>query len=294
MSKVTLIINSDTFRVHEYLRSLNTPTKFFLEKEIQEFIKEIQQQSLFTDNSILVLISPLNKLTESDYKIIKNSHKKVVLWDKSKKPNESILSKNKIEYDKKILPELKGSALFKWIKQRALEKHLDLSREAINKFIMLHGSNLFFVENDLSVLHLFYDSDESNIVKVDSLPPQVISAGTTDFNIFDFLDVIGSRDKNAILRKLHHVTETNDEWSLFYQLVGHMRKLLKKKLGETVTSFAFIEQKLNKQSAKWSEAELENSLATLLEIELAVKKGETELKPELVRWILKTTLAIKK
>ncbi len=287
MSNTTLILNSDTFRVHEYLHSLNRSTHFFLEDDIRNFTKEIQQRSLFDDNPILVLVAPITKLTDTDLKIVGEASKDIILWDKSKKPDEKSLVKHKMNYTKKVLPALKGNALFRWIKERASNKYLDLSRESINQFIALHGSNLFFIENDLSVLHLFYNSNKSNIVKVDTLPPQVISGGTADFNMFDFLDSIGERDKSKVLKRLHHITETDDEWAFFYQLVGHLRKLLLKKLGENVTSFAFIEKKLNNQAQKWTEAELEQGLASLLEIELAIKKGETDLKPELIRWILK-------
>ena len=289
-SKITLIVNSDSFRVRQYLRSFETDIKSFSEQEIAEFVKEIQQQTLFNDDKLLVLFAPINKLSDQDLQAIKASNKRIVLWDKSKKLNEKTLEKNKLEYTKKVLPTLKGNALYQWIKETASEKYLELSREAINKLIYLHGSNLFFLENDLSVLHLFYNSSKSNLVKISSLPSNLVGTTTIDFNLFDFLDAIGNKDTENIIKKIHYITEATDEWAFFFQLVGHLRKLLTKKLGRNATAFAFIEKKLSMQSNEWSEAELEKGLVALLETELAVKKGETELKPELVNWILQTAL----
>ena len=83
---------------------------------------------------------------------------------------------------KEFLP-LKGQALVQWVNDRALTKHVRLSRTALNSIVALVGEDLWAMDNELEKLSIYRNGQTIETQDIEDL-----TSGAPEASIFELID----------------------------------------------------------------------------------------------------------
>lgn len=181
------------------------------------------------------------------------------------------------------LPE--GQALDRWIRQRVSERGGRIESQAVQLLASSVGNNLNLMENEIEKLVLYKGTGESITTEdVERLCPTVAEA-----SIFDLVDALGNRDgRQAALLLQKKTNEGSDPFYLFAMFVRQFRLLIQVKeladadqrppaIARKLSLHPFVAGKLYQQSQRFSLSQLEQIYAHLLEIDVGVKTGRTDM-----------------
>jgi len=189
---------------------------------------------------------------------------------------------------RKDFPRLRDNDVPPWVMQRARKKGADIGRAAASELGQLVGSDLRALDTEIDKLSTYVAPGAA--IEVDDVQEIVVGAGAS---IFAFHDAIAERRPAAALAILHsQLASGSDPTEIYAQVVALIRRLLVVKeltaerkplahnapgFGLTPSSFAL--EKMQRQAARISVAELERAYELLRDTDLAIKTGR--LDPEL-------------
>lgn len=217
------------------------------------------------------------RLVFMESKILPESHE-VVLFAKQT-PNGYV----------KLFNRLKDRQLDQWIRKRVKDKGGQITNAATHFLAANAGNDLTLLNNEIEKLVLYKGAEPIEPADVNLLCPHIAEA-----NVFDLVDAIGSRHGRTAARLLQEkLAEGTDPFFLFSMIVRQFRLLIQvKELAETgstppeialqLSIKPFIGNKLTQQSHNFSQDQLDRIFAHLLEIDVGVKTGQTDLVTALV------------
>lgn len=184
----------------------------------------------------------------------------------------------------KAFGRLEGRALERWIQHRVEGKNGRISPHAASILASNVGSDLAIMDNEIEKL-LLYRMDQQ--IEADDV--LLLSPYAAEANIFDLVDAIGSRNsqRTALLFQTK-LNEGADPFYLFSMFVRQFRLLIQVKeladkgmqaaaIAKEMKIHSFVSGKLFQQSRGFTRAQLEQIFAHLLDIDVQVKTGKSDM-----------------
>ena len=185
----------------------------------------------------------------------------------------------------KLFSMLQGGALERWIRQRVGERGGQITPQATQLLATNVGGDLRVMSQEIEKLTLYkLGRGEINADDVTRLCPYVAEA-----NIFDLVDALGSRNsKRAALLLQQKVQEGSDPFFLYSMMVRQFRLLIQVKIlaeqelrppaiAKALKLHGFVAGKIYQQSQHFSRAQLKQIYAHLLDMDVGVKTGVTDM-----------------
>ncbi|MCO5205134.1 MAG: DNA polymerase III subunit delta [Anaerolineae bacterium] len=178
----------------------------------------------------------------------------------------------------------KGGQLDRWIMQRTQEKGAEITPRAANVLATNVGSDLFILDNEIEKLVLYRNGQTIRPIDVEKLSPYVAEA-----NIFDLVDALGNRNGRQAAQLFQHTLDDGmDPFYLFAMFVRQFRLLIQVKesaeaglrppdIAKALKQHPFVVGKLYQQAKSFSIAQLEQIYAYLLDIDVQVKTGKSDM-----------------
>ena len=176
---------------------------------------------------------------------------------------------------------LTGDALSRWLARRVREMELNFTPSAERQLIDLVGGDLWVMQGELEKLALYADGET-----VDREMVQLLVANSREANIFRTVDmVLGGRTSNA-LRLIKQMQESGaDAGYIIAMLARQLRLMLLAKdlVGQGVPGSEmarrlglraeFAVKRVQEQSRRHSKEKIVAMYVSLLEADLAIKRG---------------------
>ena len=180
-----------------------------------------------------------------------------------------------------LLP--KGPQMANWIRQQAKESGGEFSPPAATLLGSLVGDDPRLAVQEIEKLLAYINYQRP--VEPDDVEYLVAYAGET--SVFDMVDALGARNGREALRLLHHLLEQDDPLRLFGMVVRQFRLLLltrelldtgyrEQEIASALKSPGFVVRKLMGQVRTFTLPQLEAIYHKLLEIDEAIKTGQTD------------------
>ncbi len=177
-----------------------------------------------------------------------------------------------------------GAALNRWIEQR-LERHGgQATPQAIYSLAVNVGNDLALLDNEIEKLVLYCAGETVEVDDVALLCPHVAEA-----SIFELVDALGNRNgQQAATLLSQKLAEGADPFYLFAMVVRQFRLLLQIRelseeglrppaIAQRLRIHSFVAGKLHQQSQRFRLDQLEQIYAHLLDIDVGVKTGRSEM-----------------
>jgi len=181
-----------------------------------------------------------------------------------------------------ILPE--GNQLERWVRQRVKAAGGRISPRATHLLAANVGSNLVLMANEIEKLVLYKGEGVVEPEDVEKLCPYVAEA-----SVFELVDAVGNRHGKTAARLLHiKLAEGADPSRLFAMIVRQFMLLIQVKelaaagrklpeIAQKLHLHSFVTSKVYQQSANFSQPQLEQIYAHLLEMDVGVKTGRRDM-----------------
>jgi DNA polymerase-3 subunit delta len=181
-----------------------------------------------------------------------------------------------------MLPE--GNQLERWVRQRVKGEGGQISPRAAHLLAANVGSNLALMANEIEKLLLYKGAAVIEPEDVEKLCPYVAEA-----SLFDMVDAVGNRHGKTAARLLHNkLAEGADPSRLFSMIVRQFRLLIQVKelavagckppeIAQKLHLHTFVTGKVYQQSTNFSQTQLEQIYAHLLEVDIGVKTGRRDI-----------------
>lgn len=179
---------------------------------------------------------------------------------------------------------LEGAALERWVRDRVQSTGGQIQPYAAHLLATNAGNNLTLLENEVEKLVLYKGRETIEAEDVSLLCPYVAEA-----SIFDLVDALGERKGQAAATLLNKkFQEGTDPFYLFAMFIRQFRLLIQVKelsdagqppadIAKTLKLHLFPTGKLHQQSKNFSMLQLEQIYDHLLDIDINVKTGRTDL-----------------
>jgi DNA polymerase III subunit delta len=177
-----------------------------------------------------------------------------------------------------------GHDLERWIRQRVEAGNGRISPRATHSLAVNIGSELHILANEIEKLLLYKGGQTIEADDVDLLSPYAAQA-----SIFELVDALGNRnDRVAALLLQKKINEGTDPFYLFSMFVRQFRLLIQVKelseegvrppeIAKKLKIHSFVAGKVAQQSHAFSLSQLEQIYGHLLDIDVAVKTGRTDM-----------------
>jgi DNA polymerase-3 subunit delta len=190
-------------------------------------------------------------------------------------------------HEKGFIREFKrpqGNELERWVRDRVKEAGGQIQPYAAHLLAINAGNDLHLLDNEIEKLVLYKGQGVIDADDVTLLCPYVAEA-----SIFDLVDALGERKGKTAAQLLHKkFQEGTDPFYLFAMFIRQFRLLIQvKELGESGAQAAEIAKtlklhpfptgKLHQQSKNFSLEQLEQIYERLLDIDVGVKTGRTDM-----------------
>lgn len=200
----------------------------------------------------------------------------------------------------KLFAKPQGGELERWIMRRASEKNGRISPQAVHLLASSVGNELSILDNELEKLVLYKGQNEAAIIDANDvalLSPYVAEAG-----IFDLVDAIGNRNAKTASRLLQQKIDAGtDPFFLFSMFVRQFRLLLQVKelvvagyrpagITRELKLHSFVVGKLYQQARGFTLRELEQIYGHLLDVDVAVKTGQGDMRTSLELLVANLTI----
>ena len=177
-----------------------------------------------------------------------------------------------------------GGTLERWVRNRVKDAGGQIKPQAAHMLAVNVGSELTILDNEIEKLVLYKGREPIEPRDVTLLCPYVAES-----SIWDMVDAIGSRHSRTAAQLMHKkLTEGADPFYLFSMVVRQFRLLIQVKdlaeggqspvdIAKTLKIHSFPAGKLHAQSKNFTMAQLEQIYAHLLEMDVGVKTGRTDM-----------------
>jgi DNA polymerase-3 subunit delta len=127
--------------------------------------------------------------------------------------------------NRQFYPQLEGFGLRDWISKKAIDNNSEITRESIEKLILFVGPDLFRLDNELSSLSLFVQSQGRKKIEVNDVEKLV--EPNNNFKIFDLTDAIAAKNAKKALQVLYAFRKSGeDEFKIFNLIIHQIRTML--------------------------------------------------------------------
>jgi len=204
-------------------------------------------------------------------------------------PNNRLLQLIEKDKDKtgrvKRFDQPEGNQLEHWIRGHVAERGGRIAPTAVQALAANVGSDLAALGNEIEKL-LLYVGSEGTISAEDVA---LLSPYASEAEIWDLVDALGGRQSARVAVLFQEkLNEGKEPFYLFSMFIRQFRLLLQTKSllesGERAAGIAqqlklrpFVAEKLARQAAGFSMAQLEQIYRRLLEIDMQAKTGQTDL-----------------
>jgi DNA polymerase III subunit delta len=177
-----------------------------------------------------------------------------------------------------------GHNLERWIRERVEAGHGRITPRATHSLAVNVGSELHALANEIEKL-LLYKAGET----IEEEDVNVLSPYAAEASIFELVDALGNRNgRVAALLLQKEINEGADPFYLFSMFVRQFRLLIQVKelseegvrppeIAKKLKIHTFVAGKVAQQSHTFSLAQLEQIYSHLLEIDVGVKSGRTDM-----------------
>lgn len=262
--------NPDINIFDEFRRSIDTVSMFGNKKLI--IIESIFSASEWHQNEVLIFFKKRNLEQDKDIAII--------FWVEEADSKSALFNFLKQKAKIQEFNYLQGFQLKDWISDYISRNKGKIENSAVEKLIQYIGSDLWRMSNELDKL-LSYNK----LIKVENI--EFLIKPEVDLNIFEMVDALGQKNKSKALKLFNqHLKKGEDEFYLFSMFIYQIRNLLKVKTGGGKDLHPFVFKKTQLQAKNFSFEELKKIYRKLLEIDLDVKTGKTDIKTALEMFIV--------
>ena len=281
------IFGADSYRAHRYIRELTGGhfKTYDRTSDLQEVALQLDQLGLFGETQVVVLRNLLSEL-DAIADRLNNTPSSIILWEEKPKPDlrkkaikELVSTFKTVEFH-----PLEPRAAISWVEDWTRSRSWSIQPEAARLLIEWHGANMALLENELTKLYWFMRERPTEALSVEEV--RKVSNLSVESTIFGWLDGVAGRQMSLVKKETRLLkAQFIDEWYVLALLVKHVRHLLQLKLNVPCEAHPYVQGKLKRILSKWSQNSLETAYSALLQLEFRVKKGESELWPELMRWL---------
>lgn len=188
----------------------------------------------------------------------------------------------------KLFDRPEGAQLERWIMQRTTELGGQMHPRAANVLAINVGNDLALLEQELQKL-VMYKGITEPVAQITADDVSLLSPYAAEANIFDLVDAVGNRNGKRAAELLQQKLEEGAEpFLIFSMIVRQFRLLIQvKELAETgmrgpaiskeLKLHSFVAGKVLQQSQSFSLAQLEQIYAHLLDVDVRVKTGKTDM-----------------
>jgi DNA polymerase III subunit delta len=189
----------------------------------------------------------------------------------------------------KLFTRPEGAGLERWIRERVGEKNGRIHPRAAHLLAANVSNNLQLLDNEIEKLILYKGQDGDGPCEITAGDVTLLCPYLAEANIFDLVDAIGNRNgKQAALLLQRKFNEGVDPFYLFAMFVRQFRLLIQVKeladdgekpatIAKSLKMHPFVVGKINQQSRGFSLSQLEQIYRHLLDIDVGVKTGRTDL-----------------
>jgi DNA polymerase-3 subunit delta len=247
----------------------------FLAEKRLVIVQDIFNQKRAFQDELLALLPDLPETT------------RLVFLESKSLPKRHPARKLAETHEKGFIKEFKpleGGQLEGWVRQRVKTAGGKIQPYAAHLLAANAGNDLALLENEIEKLVLYKGQETIESQDVELLCPYVAEA-----SIFDLVDALGERKGQAAAQLLHKkFQEGTDPFYLFAMFIRQFRLLIQVKeladdgqppndIAKTLKLHPFPTGKLHQQSKNFSMPQLEQIYAHLLDIDINVKTGRTDL-----------------
>ncbi len=184
----------------------------------------------------------------------------------------------------KLFSRPEGNDLEAWIRQRIKSAGGQISHRAVHILAINVGNDLALLDNEIEKLIIYKGSVPIEVEDISLLCPFVAES-----SIFELVDALGSRHGRSAAQLLQNkLNDGTDPFYLFAMIIRQFRILIQvKELAENgakpasvakeLRIHSYVAGKIFKQSHNFSFSQLEQIFERLLEIDVQVKTGQTDL-----------------
>ncbi len=184
----------------------------------------------------------------------------------------------------KLFERPQGRALEKWISQCVADGGGTIAPRAVNMLAVNVGNDLVALTNEIEKLVVYKNGEQIEAADVEQLSPYAAES-----SIFMLVDAIGTRNGKTAASLLHEqLTAGVDPFYLFSMIIRQFRLLLQvrecreanmpaKDIASAVGMHPFVAQKLSQQVRNFSLSQLEKIYSHLLNIDVGVKTGKSDM-----------------
>jgi DNA polymerase III subunit delta len=182
-----------------------------------------------------------------------------------------------------------GGQLDKWIMNRVAELGGQIQPRAANLLGSNVGNDLALLDQELQKL-VMYKGLADTAVPITPEDVQLLSPYAAEVNVFDLVDALGNRNGRRAAELLQKKLEEGEEpFIIFSMFVRQFRLLLQVKevvdggvrtptaVAQELKIHQFVAGKLIQQSQSFSLPQLEQIYSHLLDIDVRVKTGQTDM-----------------
>ena len=178
-----------------------------------------------------------------------------------------------------------GSSLEKWIRQRVEQQGNQISPRALHLLVINIGNDLTILNGEIEKLTLYCGSGQT--IEADTV--QLLCPYVAEASIFDLVDALGGRNSRKAAGLLHQkLTDGTDPFYLFAMFIRQFRLLIQVKalaeagekpptISKAVGIHSYVAGKLFQQAQSFSLPQLEQIYRHLLEIDVGIKTGRSEI-----------------
>ncbi|MDX1438064.1 MAG: DNA polymerase III subunit delta, partial [Anaerolineales bacterium] len=173
-----------------------------------------------------------------------------------------------------------------WIQQRAQQQGGEISREAANELAELVGTQKRHAAQEIDKL-LAYTACQRTIEAEDV---RLLSTGVDEeavSEVFNMVDTLAQRQPQKTMDALHRLLQVYDPGYLYFMVVRQFRFLILAReafdsglraedLAQQIKIKPWLATKLIRQSRNFAMPDLEDIYHRLLELDLAVKTGQSD------------------
>jgi DNA polymerase III subunit delta len=200
----------------------------------------------------------------------------------------------------RIFIKPQGSELERWIQERTENKNGRITHRAAHLLAGSVGNDLDILDNELEKLVAYKGFDETAVIDANDVA--LLSPYVAEASIFDLVDAIGNRNGKTASLLLHQkLVEGTDPVYLFSMFVRQFRLLIQVKelavagyrppgIARELNQHSFVVGKLYQQARGFTLPELERIYYHLLEVDVAVKTGQGEIRTALELLVANLTI----
>lgn len=182
-----------------------------------------------------------------------------------------------------------GSRLDRWIIQRAAALGGEITPRAANMLGINVGNDLALLDQEIQKLVMYKGVHTAEIAPIDIDDVSLLSPYMAEANIFDLVDALGNRNgKQAAQLLQKKLDEGAEPFLIFSMIVRQFRLLVQVKeladqglrapaVAKELNLHSFVAGKIFQQSQHFSMVQLEQIYAHLLETDVGVKTGKTDM-----------------